>query len=107
MTENWLDGTLNYVRFGFVWLLENRNWTSSGFQHNPSFKYKHLLNSNETCAPIANPPNSAQLKDTPYHSPKLTYIQVRAVVWKCGEGQIDTQTAIANIFCVGYASREM
>ena len=27
--------------------------------------------SNETRAPIANPPNSAQLEGTPYHSPKL------------------------------------
>jgi len=27
--------------------------------------------SNETHAPIANPPNSAQLGGTPYHSPKL------------------------------------
>ena len=27
--------------------------------------------SNETRAPIANPPNSAQLGSTPYHSPKL------------------------------------
>jgi len=27
--------------------------------------------SNETRAPIANPPNSAQLDGTPYHSPKL------------------------------------
>ena len=27
--------------------------------------------SNETRAPIANPPNNAQLEGTPYHSPKL------------------------------------
>jgi len=27
--------------------------------------------SNETPAPIANPPNSAQLEGTPYHSSKL------------------------------------
>jgi len=27
--------------------------------------------SNETHAPIANPPNSAQLEGIPYHSPKL------------------------------------
>jgi len=32
--------------------------------------------SNETDAPIANPPNSAQLEGTPYHSPKPSYIQV-------------------------------
>jgi len=28
---------------------------------------------NETRAPIANPPNSAQLLGTPYHSPKLQW----------------------------------
>jgi len=39
---------------------------------------------NETRAPIANPPNSAQLGDTPYHSP--SYIRVRAVVRECGDG---------------------
>jgi len=27
--------------------------------------------SNESCALMANPPNSAQLEGTPYHSPKL------------------------------------
>jgi len=40
--------------------------------------------SNETIAPIANPPNSAQLEGIPYHSP--SYIRLRAVVWECGEG---------------------
>jgi len=54
---------------------------------------------NEIRAPIANPPNSAQLENTPYHSP--SYIRVRAVLWECGEGQADrhadTQTAVANI----------
>jgi len=42
---------------------------------------------NETCAPIANLPNSAQLDSTPYHTP--SYIWVRAVVWECSEGQTD------------------
>jgi len=42
---------------------------------------------NETCAPIANPPSSAQLKGTP--TIPLTYIRVRAVVWECGEAQTD------------------
>ena len=40
---------------------------------------------NETRAPIANPPNSAQLEGT-------STIRVCAVVWECGEGQTDTQT---------------
>jgi len=44
--------------------------------------------SNETCAPITNLPNSAQLEGTPY-------IRDRVVVWKCGEGQTDTQTVLA------------
>jgi len=52
--------------------------------------------SNETRAPISNPPNDAQREGTPYHS--LSYIRVRAVVWECGEGQTDTQTAVANNF---------
>jgi len=55
--------------------------------------------SNETRAPIAYMPNSAQLGRTPYHSP--SYIRIRAVVWECGEGQTDrhtdTQTAVTNI----------
>jgi len=46
--------------------------------------------SNATPAPIANPPNKAQLEDTPYHSPD--YIWVRAVVWECREGQTDRHT---------------
>jgi len=40
--------------------------------------------SNETRAPIANPPNSAQLGYTPIIAE--SYIRVRAVVWECGEG---------------------
>jgi len=43
--------------------------------------------SNETRAPIANLPNSAQLEGTRYHSP--SYIPVRAVVWECGDAQTD------------------
>jgi len=58
-------------------------------------------NSNETRAPIANPPNSAQLGGTPYHSPNSpSYIQVRAAVRECGEGQTDTQTAVTTIHFV-------
>jgi len=47
--------------------------------------------SNESRAPIANPPNSAQLGGTPAILP--SYILVRAVVWVCGRGQADTQTS--------------
>jgi len=46
--------------------------------------------SNETPAPTANPPNSAQLEGNRYHSP--SYIRVRAVVWKCGQGQTHART---------------
>ena len=49
-----------------------------------------MLSQRRTRAPIANPPNSAQLGGTPYHS--SSYIRVRVVVWECGEGQTDTQT---------------
>jgi len=67
--------------------------------------------SNETRAPIANAPNSAQLEVTP------TYIRVRAVVSACGEGQTDTPTDTEThrhidgsdhyTFRVVYDSREM
>ena len=45
--------------------------------------------SNETRAPIASPPNNAQLESTPPTKATIlpTYIRVRAVVWECGEGQ--------------------
>jgi len=52
--------------------------------------------SNKTRAPIANLPNSAQLVGTP--TIPASYIRVHAVVWECGEGQTDTQTAVANIY---------
>ena len=45
--------------------------------------------SNETRAPIANPPNNAQLGAPP--TIPQSYIRVRAVVQKCGEGQTDRQ----------------
>jgi len=45
--------------------------------------------SNETRAPIANPPNTVQLEGTPYNPP--SYIRVRAVMWECGEGETDGQ----------------
>jgi len=71
--------------------------------------------SNETCTPIANPPNSAQLEGTPTILP--TYIQVCAVVWKCGEGRTvrhtdrhkdkHTDACDQYTFRLGYASREM
>ena len=41
--------------------------------------------SNETRAPIANPPDSAQLEGTPT-IPQVTFGSVQ-YVWQCGEGQ--------------------
>jgi len=35
------------------------------------FAFALCCHSNATHAPIANPPNSAQLRGIPYHSPKL------------------------------------
>jgi len=51
--------------------------------------------SNENRAPIANPPNSTQLGDTPTISPR--YIRVRAVVWAYGRGQTDRQMRVTTI----------
>ena len=45
--------------------------------------------SNETRAPIANPPNIAQLGASP--GIPSSYIRVCAVVWECGDGQTDRQ----------------
>jgi len=55
--------------------------------------------SNETHAPIANPPNSAQLEGPPTIPP--IYIWVYAVVWECGEGQ--TEGGVRQTWEVGSA----
>ena len=54
--------------------------------------------SNATHAPIANPPNSAQLGASP--TTTSSYIRVRAVVWACGRGQTDTQMRVTTIHFV-------
>jgi len=66
-----------------------------------------LGDSNETHAPIANPPNSAQLGAVPTTPP--SYIRVGAVVWMCGRGHTDRHTDAGdnNTFRVVYDSREM
>ena len=104
----------------------SRKWneSQSEFKHSLTFRVRRCTHSqcirlyvyirvccrsNETRAPIANPPNSAQLQGTTqaYHSP--SYIRVRAVVWECGEGEIDkhtdTQTAMANIHFASATTR--
>jgi len=50
--------------------------------------------SNEICALIANPPNSAQLRGTPYHSPKLHPGPCSSVGMR---PRTDRQTRITNI----------
>jgi len=72
----------------------------------------HSVNlSNATRAPIANPPNSAQLGGIPYHSPKLHLNPCNSVGMQL---QTDTQTDRQthderdhNTFLVVYDSREM
>ena len=54
------------------------------------FAFPLCCHSNDTRVPITNQPNSTQLGSTPTIPQR--YIQVHAVVWKCGEGQTDTQT---------------
>jgi len=51
--------------------------------------------SNETGAPTATLPNSAQLGGTAYHPP--SYTRVCAVVWECHHRQTDTQMHVTNI----------
>jgi len=59
------------------------------------FAFALCCHSNETQAPTANPPNSAQLGAPPIIPP--TYIWVRAVMWECSEGQTYRQTRVTNI----------
>ena len=62
---------------------------------------------NATGAPIANPPNNAQLGAASTTPP--SYIPVRAVVWAYGRGQTDRHTDARdhNTFCVVYDSCKM
>jgi len=57
--------------------------------------------SNETRAPITNPSNSAQLKGTPYHSPKLHPGPCNSVGMRRGADRpthTETQMAVTNIY---------
>jgi len=67
------------------------------------FAFALCCHGNETRAPIANPPNSAQLGGTSYHSP--SYIQVRAVVRECGEPQTQRQTRVTTIHFTSSTTR--
>jgi len=77
-----------------------------------------VLHSNATCAPIANPPNSAQLGGSLYHSPKLhpgpcNSVGMRPRTDVQTDRQTDRETPIYtdardhNTFLVVYDSREM
>ena len=55
---------------------------------------------NETRAPIANPPNSAQLGGTSYHSAKLHPCPCSSVGMRSRTGRhTDTQTHVTNMHC--------
>jgi len=79
------------------------------FAFGAMFSYSH---SNETHAPIANPPNSAQLEGTPYHSPELHPRPCSSVgMWWRTDRQTDTHTHTDGhgqyTFRLGYAARKM
>jgi len=59
--------------------------------------------SNEIRAPIANPPNGAQLGAPSTILP--SYIRVRAVVRACGEGHTHTQTRVTSIHIASSTTR--
>jgi len=66
--------------------------------------------SNETRAPIATPPNSAQLDGTPYHSLELHPGPCSSVVMRRGTNrQTQTDTDVRDQYTcrVSYALREM
>jgi len=57
-----------------------------------------LGNSNETRAPIANPPNGAQLVSSPYHSPgPCSSVDVRPRTDRHTDTRRDTQTRVTTI----------
>jgi len=68
------------------------NQAQSEYKHSDISRKALCCHSNETRAAIANPPNSIHLDGTPTIPPSPSYIRLRAVVWKCGEGQRDRET---------------
>ena len=49
-----------------------QNQAYNEYKHSLTFRIqRYVVISNKTRTPIANPPNSAQLENTSYHSPKL------------------------------------
>ena len=92
--------SLLYTRF--------TRFTTNRTRHRSKYKHVSLLANisrsryvaiaklamNATRAPIANPPNNAQLGGIPYHVPP-SYTRVNAIVWACGRRQ--TQTRVTTI----------
>jgi len=75
-------------------------------------KIGFMRDSNETRPPIANPPNSAQLWGSPYHSPKLhpglcSSVGVLPRTVRQTDRHIHTDVGDHNTFRVVYDSREM
>jgi len=70
------------------------------------FAFGLCCHSNKTRAPIADPPNSAQLEGTPYHFPKLHLGLYSSVGMQWGT---DTHTDVCDqyTFHIIYDSREM
>jgi len=92
--------------------VHNKEQSGTGrvYKHSLTFRVRrYVVIANETRAPTANPPNSAQLQGSP--TIPATYIQVRVVERECVEGQTDTQTHTDGrdhyTSCFGYALCEM
>jgi len=71
-----------------------------------TFRVHVMLPSNATRAPVANPPNSAQLGGIPYHSPKLHPGLCNSVGMRPRTDR-HTDARDHNTFRVVYESREM
>ena len=67
------------------------NQVYSRYKHSLTFHIRHYVVSNETCAPIANPPNSAQLG-----APQVTSGSVQYCGNAARDRQTDTQTDVTH-----------
>jgi len=72
----------------------------------PRLYIRVCCHSNETRAPIANPPNNAQLRVTAYNSPKLHPGSCSSVEMRQGTNR-HTDGRGQYTFRLGYVSREM
>jgi len=67
----------------------------SEYKHSLTFRVRVCCHSNKARAPIANPPNSAQIQGTPYPSPK--YLRPCSSVAMRPRTDTHTQTRVTNI----------